>query len=123
MKILMSIHSEHIENIKSGNKRFEFRKVEARKYSPSEIFVYATAPVSKVVGIAKIGKIHIDTPKNIWKFTKEFSGVDKNFYYHYYQNKNKAIAYEIDEYIEFEEPRELEDFGVSCAPQSFVYIK
>jgi len=123
MKILMSIHNEHIQNIKNGNKRFEFRKVEARKFSENEIYIYATAPISKVVGVARISKVHIDTPKNIWKFTKDYSGVDKKFYYDYYKNKNKAIAYEIYDYTEFNEPKELIEFGISAAPQSFVYIK
>lgn len=123
MKILMSIHNKHIKNIKNGNKKFEFRKVEARRFSENEIFIYATAPISKVVGFAKIGKVHVDTPKNIWKFTKDFSGVDEKFYYDYYENKNKAIAYEIEYYIEFEKPKELAEFGIYSAPQSFVYIK
>ncbi|PPE06387.1 hypothetical protein [Mesoplasma corruscae] len=123
MRILLSIHNTHIQKIKSGHKKFEFRKVEAKKFIGNEILIYATSPISKVVGIAKIRKTHIGTPDKIWKFTKEFSGVNKNFYYQYYDNKNKAIAYEIESFIEFSIPKELSDFGVSHPPQSFIYIK
>ncbi|PPE05399.1 ASCH domain-containing protein [Williamsoniiplasma lucivorax] len=123
MKILMSIHNEHIKNIKNGNKKFEFRKVEAKKFNDNEIFIYATAPISKVVGVAKIKKVHINTPEKIWEFTKDFSGIDNRFYDNYYENKKKAIAYEIENYIEFDQPKSLIDFGLSCAPQSFAYIK
>ncbi|AXK51783.1 hypothetical protein [Spiroplasma alleghenense] len=123
MKILMSIHNEHINNIKSGNKKFEFRKVEAKQFNDKEIFMYATAPISKVVGVAIIKKVHVDTPKNIWEFTKNFSGIDSSFYYSYYDKKEKAVAYEIEEYIEFDRPKDLLEFGLSCPPQSFAYIK
>jgi len=66
MKILMSIHNEYIEKIKNKTKRYEFRKVEAKYFNESgEMLVYATAPISKVVGKAKIKKIHVGTPENI----------------------------------------------------------
>jgi len=125
MKILMSIHEEFIEKIKSGDKKFEFRKVEAKQFDleSGEILVYATSPISKVVGIAKISKVLIDTPEKIWKHTKKFSGVDKEFYYSYYENKDKAVAYEIASYTEFETPKDLAEFGVAYAPQSFIYLK
>jgi len=82
MKILMSIRNEYIEKIASGEKKFEFRKVEAKGFKAKKgtILFYVTSPVSKVVGKAKISYIHIDTPEKIWEFTEEFSGVDEKFY-------------------------------------------
>ncbi|QGS51479.1 hypothetical protein [Spiroplasma tabanidicola] len=87
MKLLISIHNEHIENIKKGHKKFEFRKVIGRQFNENEIYFYATYPTSKVVGVAKIKKVHIDKPSVIWDIAKNFSGVDKEFYYSYYHNK------------------------------------
>lgn len=34
----------------------------------------------------------------------------------------KAIAYKLKNLIIFEEPKTLEDYGVSSPPQSFVYV-
>lgn len=123
MKILLSLHNKHIQNIKKGYKRFEFRTVEAKKFNENEIIVYATAPISKVVGLLKISQVHIDNPENIWKITHDYSCIEEQAYFDYYGNKNKVIAYEIEEFIEFIEPKELVEFGLTCAPQSFVYIK
>ncbi|CRX36813.1 / / hypothetical protein / 248808:249182 Forward [Candidatus Hepatoplasma crinochetorum] len=123
MKILMSIHLEHIENIKNKIKKFEFRKVEAKKWNEKEIILlYVTFPISKIIGSIKIKKVHIDTPEKIWTLTKEYAGINEEFYYKYYKNKNKAIAYEIEYFREFKKPKKLSDFKLSYPPQSFVYI-
>ncbi|MGL4617108.1 MAG: hypothetical protein ACRCUM_02620, partial [Mycoplasmoidaceae bacterium] len=63
MNILISIHNNHIEKIKNGNKKFEFRKVIAKKFNGDEIYLYATKPISKVVGVIKISKIHVGDAK------------------------------------------------------------
>ena len=66
----------------------------------------------------------IDEPEIIWKKTKEESGIDKNFFDKYYENKNEAVAYKLkNSYEIIERPRELKDYGVSTAPQSFQYIQ
>lgn len=122
MKILMSIHQQHLENIKNNIKKYEFRKVEAKKLNEKEILLYVTFPISKIVGLIKIKNIYIDTLENIWKLTKKYAGINKEFYYSYYKNKAKAIAYEIEEFIEFKKPKELSEYKLKCAPQLFVYI-
>lgn len=122
MKILMSIHQEHLENIKKNIKKYEFRKVEAKKLDEKEIILYVTFPVSKIIGIIEIEKIHIDTPKKIWKLTKKNAGINKKLYFDYFKNKEKAIAYEIKKFKEFEKPRELSEYKITHPPQSFIYI-
>ena len=49
MRILLSIKPEYVEQIERHTKLFEFRK---RKFKnvPSEILIYASAPVKKIVG-------------------------------------------------------------------------
>jgi len=65
----------------------------------------------------------IDEPEIIWKKTKEESGIDKNFFDKYYENKNEAVAYKLKNVMKYRRPRELKDYGVSTAPQSFQYIQ
>ena len=47
-KLLMSINPEHVNNILSGAKRFEFRKTRCKEDIDS-IIIYSTSPIMKVV--------------------------------------------------------------------------
>ena len=40
----------------------------------------------------------------------------------YYAGKDKAIAYKLKDVIVYDTPKELSDYGISQAPQSFVYL-
>ena len=70
----------------------------------------------------------IDLLKNItnygtiWKKTKAKSGIDKNFFDKYYRDRDQAVAYKLKNVIKYGKPKELKDFGVNSAPQSFQYI-
>lgn len=63
-----------------------------------------------------------DTPENVWSQTKEKSGISAEFFFKYYEGKAKAIAYKLTNLNIFEGPKTLADYGVSAAPQSFVYV-
>ena len=120
--ILLSINPNHVENILNGTKRYEFRKRVCKK-KVDKILIYSTTPIKKVVGEAEIEEVLIDEPEIIWKKTKEESGIDKNFFDKYYENKNEAVAYKLKNVMKYRRPRELKDEGVSTAPQSFQYIQ
>ena len=62
------------------------------------------------------------TPKEIWEIAKTAAGITKKFYFSYYAGKDKAIAYKLKDVIIYETPKELSDYGISQAPQSFVYL-
>lgn len=121
-KILLSINPEHIENIMNGNKLFEYRKVRCRS-EVDIIIMYATSPVRKIVGEVDVIDVIIDTPKQVWELTSEFAGISKKFYDKYYQNKEIAVAYSLGDVRNYKNPLTLADFGISFAPQSFVYVK
>lgn len=120
--ILLSINPQHVENILNGSKRYEFRK-KACKRHVDKILIYSTTPIMKVVGEAEIEDVLVDNPENIWKKTKNKSGIDKIFFDQYYENRNQAVAYKLKNVIKYKVPKELKDYGVSSAPQSFQYIE
>jgi len=120
-KILLSINPEYVENIFNGNKKYEYRKIRC-KQEVDKIIIYSTSPVMQVVGEANIEKVLEDTPNNIWEITKNYSGVNIEFYKKYYKNKQKAIAYKLIDVRKYEQPKELCAYGVNYAPQSFVYL-
>ena len=54
--------------------------------------------------------------------TKKWSGISREFFFQYYKGKTKAVAYKLGAISVFEEPQQLEAFGITAPPQSFVYV-
>ena len=119
--ILLSIHPKFVDKIMTGEKKFEFRRVIAKR-NPNKIIIYSTSPVCKVIGEAEVEDIIIDNPEKVWKETKKFSGVEKEFYLEYFDNRDLAVAYKLKNVIKYISPIDLKDFGIKVAPQSFVYV-
>jgi predicted transcriptional regulator len=121
-RVLLSIHPEFAEAIFQGTKRFEFRRVLFRQ-DVDEVVVYATAPISRVVGSFKIDGVVADSPTKVWKKTQKYAGVSKQRFDTYFQDKPKAFAIKVTNPIRFENPRLLSHYLASnVAPQSFCYI-
>lgn len=93
MKVLLSIKPEFVEEIILGNKKFEYRKSIFKRKDISSIVVYATKPYGKVVGEFEIEDILVDNPYNIWKQTKEFSGISKSNFNEYFKGKQKDLLF------------------------------
>ena len=120
--ILLSINPNHVENILNGTKRYEFRKKVCKRHV-DKILIYSTTPIMKVVGEAEVEEVLVDNPEAIWKKTKTKSGIDKKSFDQYYKNRDQAVAYKLRNVIKYRQPKELKEYGVSSAPQSFRYIE
>jgi len=121
-KILMPINPEYVEKILSGKKKYEYRKIKAKKNNIDSMIIYSTSPVMKVVAEVTITNVLEGTPEEIWDITKNYSGVTKDFYNTYYKGKSKAIAYEIGQINKYNIPKDLSEIGINYVPQSFVYM-
>ena len=119
--ILISINSQHVENIFNGTKRYEYRKIKGKR-EINKMLIYSTYPIKKVVGEAQIEKVLEGSPEEIWEKTKQYSGVKEIFYNEYFKGKTKAIAYKLKNVKRYDTPKELSMYGVKSAPQSFVYV-
>lgn len=124
LKVLMSIKPEFVAEIDKGNKKFEYRKSIFKRQDISSVIVYATKPYGKVVGEFQIETIIKDKPSNIWKETKNQSGITKQFFNEYFQDREVGFAIQIKEYIKYDTPMDLDclDGSIKAAPQSFCYI-
>lgn len=121
--VLLSIKPEFAEKIFNGTKGYEFRKSIFKRSDVRKIVVYASSPVKKVIGEFSIDKILSDTVDGIWKETHQKSGITKRFYQSYYENRNKAYAIKIGDTVRYKKYRDLKDYNVMAAPQSFTYIQ
>ena len=120
-KILLSINPVHVENILAGTKQYEFRKIKCKE-KVDKIIIYSTSPIMKVVGEAEVLDVLVSSPDNVWDETSEHSGITKGFFDEYYQNRDRAVAYHLGNVRKYEKPKELSEFGIKFAPQSFVYL-
>ncbi len=120
--ILMSIKPEYVEKILSGNKKYEFRKSVCKRFV-DKIYIYSTFPVKMVVGEAEVECILIEKPEELWKMTKEDAGINKEFFDEYFENKDKAVAYKLNNIRKYKKPKKLIELGVKVAPQSYQYVE
>ena len=119
--ILMSIKPEYVDKIFSGEKKYEYRK-RLCKEKIDTIIVYSSFPIQKVVGELKIKQVLYDKKTIIWNKTNRYGGITKTKYDKYYENCDYAVAYEIEKAILYDKQKELKNFNVRMAPQSYVYI-
>lgn len=120
--LLLSIKPEYAEKILKGEKKFEYRKRLAKE-DVSYIYIYSTAPSMKVVALVHIEGHLSDSPTALWEKTKAAAGISRAKFRDYFRGCKTAYAYELGKVEVFESPKNLSDFGVAVAPQSFVYIK
>ncbi len=121
MKVLLSIKPEYANKIFDGSKQFEFRRTIFRE-DVKTVVVYASSPMQLVIGEFQIEKVLSDTPENLWRLTREFAGIDEQFFYEYFADKAIGHAIKIKKTRKYRKPLCIrEDFKLS-PPQSFIYL-
>ncbi len=123
MKIILSIKPEFANKIFEGEKKFEFRRSIFKNKNVSKVIVYASSPVSKVIGEFEIGEILFKDLNTLWKETKEYSGITEDYFYEYFVGKENGFALQVRRAKRYK--RELcikEAFG-KLPPQSFAYYE
>ncbi|MDD3106911.1 MAG: ASCH domain-containing protein [Bacilli bacterium] len=119
--ILISIKKEFVDKIISGEKKYEFRTRVAQS-DVNKLIIYCTLPTKKVVAEAEIIGV-IEMPKeDMWNQTRKFAGISKEDFMKYFNKNIIAYAYELGKVTVYEQVKELNEYGVKHAPQSFVYV-
>lgn len=119
MNAILSIKPQFVEEIVAGKKKFEYRK-SVFKQPVEKVYVYASAPISKVIGEFQPVDVVSGVPADVWKKTKEFSGITKKFFDEYYKGKKTAYAIVIQNFVKYD-CHVILPKGMH-APQSFRYI-
>lgn len=122
MKVLLSIKPEFAQLIFNGTKKFEFRRSIFKNTSIKTVVVYASSPMQKVIGEFEIDNIINDELDNLWARTKQYAGIDKEYFYQYFAEKENGFAIKIRKTKKYKKPLCLrEDFNLT-PPQSFLYL-
>jgi predicted transcriptional regulator len=122
MKVLLSIKPEFAEMIFSGTKKYEFRRSVFKNPDVKTIVVYASSPVRKVIGEFEIEAIINDELAALWEQTKEYAGINEDYFFKYFSNREYGYAIHIKNVRKYTKALCLrEDFNAK-PPQSFMYL-
>lgn len=123
MKVILSIKPQFAKRIFEGSKKFEFRRSIFKNPDVNEVIVYASAPISKIIGEFKVDGVINSEVDDLWTKTKKYSGISEEYFKEYFEGKDKGYAIKIDKPKRYKHDKcIIETFGIR-APQSFAYIK
>ena len=122
MKVLLSIKPEYAEKIFNGTKKYEFSRSVFKNQNIKTVVVYASSPVQRVIGEFEIEKIINEDLRQLWNKTKEFSGISEDFFFEYFNNKEKGYAIKIKQTRRYVKSLSLRDDFKLTPPQSYMYL-
>ncbi len=122
MKVLLSIKPEFATKIFNGTKRYEYRRTIFKKAGITTIVVYASNPISKVIGEFEIEGIIQEDPELIWEKTGQHGGISKERFLNYFEKRTKGYAIKVGDAREYDVPITLNTLSVASPPQSFAYL-
>jgi predicted transcriptional regulator len=123
-KVLLSIKPEFAEKILEGHKKFEFRRIVFKDLTVRKVLIYASSPVSQIIGEFEIEGI-LSMPKDdLWNETKKHAGISLDFFMHYFKGKDKCHAIKVANPLRYKEPLNLwQAANLKKPPQSFAYVE
>lgn len=119
----MSIKPCFCDSIFKGLKLYEYRKKVFKLSDVEKVYVYASKPISKIVGYFTIKRIIEDTPLMIWNMTHEHGGITKKQFQEYFQGHSVAHAIEINEVVKINPINPKEVIKGFTAPQNYCYLE
>ena len=124
MNVIMSIRPTFCKLIFDGQKVYEYRKRVFKRTDINKVYIYASKPISSIVGYFTIKHIICESPSMVWDMTHKQGGITKQQFNDYFKGCKIAHAIEIDEVVKFDtpiDPREvIKDF---TPPQNFTYTE
>jgi predicted transcriptional regulator len=121
MKVLLSIKPEYASKIFEGSKKYEFRR-NIFKRDTESVVVYASAPVSRVIGEFEIEHILHENIESLWAKTKKYAGISRDGFLEYFTSKDEGYAIRVKNSVLYEEAVQLATLNIQTAPQSFLYL-
>ena len=123
MNAIMSIRPNFCKLIFDGQKRYEYRKRVFRRLDVDKVYIYASKPISKVVGYFTIKRIICESPSMVWDMTHKQGGITKKQFNDYFKGNKIAHAIEIDEVVKFDTPIDPKEVIKNfTAPQNYMYV-
>jgi predicted transcriptional regulator len=122
MEVILSIKPEFANKIFEGVKKFEFRRSIFKNRNVSKVIVYASSPISKVIGEFEIGNILFKDLNSLWNETKEYSGITEDYFFDYFSGKECGFALEVKKVKKYKKELCIRKSFGKVPPQSFAYV-
>ena len=120
--VLMSIRPAFALLIMDGSKTVEFRKRPFHE-DVRDVIVYASRPISAVVGRFRVASIDVDVKTNLWQRYGVNGAVKRDWFRHYYRNSSTGVAIKVGDVRPLAHPMPLKALGIDAKPpQSFMYV-
>src|SRR5690554_1290732 len=124
--IILSIKPRYVDAILSGTKTFEYRRVRPNIKAGDHIIIYASSPISSIVGSFSITQMLTASPQELWRKSHGQAGLSKKDFEAYFEGVMEGVALEVDSYSRLENPLSLamlrEIYDGFHPPQSFRYV-
>lgn len=121
--MLLPIHPQYAEAILAGTKTVEFR----RRVVPddvTDVVMYATAPMQRIVGAFEIARVVTATPAQAWHRFRNAGGIGQAAFDSYFAGAEQAFVIEIHNPRWFSSSFGLSDVDEDLRPpQSYQYLK
>jgi predicted transcriptional regulator len=119
---LMSIHPEFASAILTGTKKVEFRKRPIAN-DVTHVIVYATAPVSAVVGAFTVENQSTAAVSSLWRRYAKVAGISRHRFFGYFADQSRGVGIQVGNVLAAVNPLSLDaTLGVTRPPQSFQYL-
>ena len=127
--ILLSIKPHYAQKILSGDKTVELRRVKPKLEPDDLVLLYATAPVSAIIGWFTVGRVITEPLDQLWQNLGTQTSVPREDFFSYLHGLNEGVAILVEqtfpiestESIGLEKLRKL--YPGFHPPQGFRYIQ
>lgn len=121
--ILMSIKPVYAEQIKSGQKTIELRRIAPKVKSGDVLIIYESSPVKQITAFCEIETIIVAEPNKLWETAKGVAGLSYDSFARYFDGKSQAVGIKLGKVKKMRAPKELSVISVDMqAPQSYRYL-
>lgn len=124
--LMLSVRPAHSEKILRGEKTVELRRLRPDVRQGDTLVLYASAPVSAVVGAAKITGVACHHPSHLWKLVRSTCALTHGEFRQYFDGATCAYAISLSKARRAEQALSLKQIQAVWpafrAPQGYRYL-
>lgn len=124
---LISIHPHHVQNIVDGIKTVELRRTNLHLKPGQQLWIYSTAPVSRIEVVVSVRSVHRLAPSSIWRKFGSQAAINREEFDLYVGERIKLTAIELGNVRKLRTPYVLSDLRYLQSdfhpPQLAIYLE
>ncbi len=125
-RILLSVKPPYADAILAGSKTVELRRVAPQFTVPTEVLLYASSPVSAIVGRCRAINVLAHKPRGLWRLVGPQTGVTFEKFSEYFEGCDTAFGIVVEQATRLQNPIGLAAIrnqpGNLQPPQSYRYL-